>query len=378
MRLWVEHRPYQRPFCQPLKTAHGLWSVRQGILLKLTDEAGRSGYGEIAPIPWFGSESMAAALAFCQRWQGWQKGQGLPAGALELPACQFGVGLALMDLVAPLGAPKLEPAAVCGLLPAGKATLVQWRQLWEQGHRTFKWKVGVNALEVELACLQTLVAELPPEAQLRLDANGGLTEAEAEQWLEVCDALPGRIEFLEQPLPPDQFEALQRLSQRYQTPIALDESVATLAQLEHCWRQGWSGVYVIKPAICGDPGDLARFVYRHSVDAVLSSALETGVGRRGVLALAQNIQPLLSRALPSGFTVQKDIDSLGFWPPNPQFWGLQLPPELGGGGAKASVQSNSDEHETTLSFSRALGLGTGSLFDDDWDNLSGEQLWDAV
>ncbi|MBD0336934.1 MAG: o-succinylbenzoate synthase [Cyanobacteria bacterium Co-bin13] len=319
MRLWVEYRPYERPFCQPLQTAHGLWSVRQGILLKLTNEAGRSGYGEAAPIPWFGSESLATALDFCQGLGGWQEPRQLQAIPPALPACQSGVGLALTSVEALLDPPKLIPKEICGLLPAGKAALDQWRVLWKQGHRTFKWKVGVEALDLELEQLQALVRDLPPGAQLRLDANGGLGEAEAAQWLKACDALPGKIEFLEQPLPPEQFEALQQLSQRYQTPIALDESVASLTQLENCWRQGWSGVYVIKPAICGYPAELVQFICDRTLDVVLSSALETGVGRRGAMALAQQIQP-----------------------------------------------------------SRALGFGTGSLFDDDWDSLSAEQLWAAV
>lgn len=319
MQLWFEHRPYQRPFRQPLETAHGQWCVRQGVLLRLTDEAGRRGYGEIAPIPWFGSESIEAALTLCQRLNGWQEELTLENIPLDLPACQFGVGVALADLKTPLDVPELGPASVCALLPAGEAALHQWQALWEQGHRTFKWKVGVYAPDAERKCLQTLAGELPPGGQLRLDANGGLSQAETRQWLEVCDRFPEQIEFLEQPLPPNQFEALQRVSQQYQTPIALDESVATLAQLKDCWRQGWSGVYVIKPAICGYPAELVQFICDRSLDVVLSSALETGVGRRGALALAQHIQP-----------------------------------------------------------QRAVGFGTGRLFDDDWDTLSAEQLWEAV
>ncbi|MBD0269728.1 MAG: o-succinylbenzoate synthase, partial [Cyanobacteria bacterium Co-bin8] len=102
---WVEYRPYERPFCQPLKTAHGLWSVRQGILLRLTDSTGRVGYGEVAPIPWFGSETTAAALALCQSLSGWQDDLQLREISAALPACQFGFGLALTDLEAPLDLP---------------------------------------------------------------------------------------------------------------------------------------------------------------------------------------------------------------------------------------------------------------------------------
>jgi len=44
--------------------------------------------------------------------------------------------------------------------------------------------------------------------------------------LQACDQVG--IEFLEQPLPVAQFDAMLELSDRYSTQLALDESVATL------------------------------------------------------------------------------------------------------------------------------------------------------
>jgi O-succinylbenzoate synthase len=60
-------------------------------------------------------------------------------------------------------------------------------------------------------------------------------------WLENCDRIPVEIEFIEQPLPVEQFDLMQELSYCYGTAIALDESVATLKQLEACYHQGWRG-----------------------------------------------------------------------------------------------------------------------------------------
>jgi o-succinylbenzoate synthase len=42
--------PYQRKFKIPLKTHHGTWSVREGIILKLIKNEQQMGWGEIAPI----------------------------------------------------------------------------------------------------------------------------------------------------------------------------------------------------------------------------------------------------------------------------------------------------------------------------------------
>jgi len=55
-----------------------------------------------------------------------------------------------------------------------------------------------------------------------------------------CDQVG--IEFLEQPLPVAQFDAMLELSDRYSTQLALDESVATLDQLQASYQQGWRGI----------------------------------------------------------------------------------------------------------------------------------------
>ncbi|MEO0376145.1 MAG: o-succinylbenzoate synthase, partial [Cyanobacteria bacterium P01_A01_bin.17] len=241
----LSFQPYQRRFKRPLRTHHGLWSQRDGILLQLEDERGRMGKGEIAPLPWFGSETLEEALSFCRHLPARFSLHELEAIPTALPACQFGFGSALESLgQRPAASENKEALHHSALLPTGKAALRAWPALWEQGYRTYKLKIGVSSFATEQDLCRTLLLELPPSAQLRLDANGGLDARTAQQWLEICDAFrpTSDIEYLEQPLPVDQFEDMLRLSKQYTTPIALDESVATLAQLIHCYEKGWPGI----------------------------------------------------------------------------------------------------------------------------------------
>jgi hypothetical protein len=97
------------------------------------------------------------------------------------------------------------------------------------------------------------------------------------------------IEFIEQPLPPDQFSELLTLSQNFQTAIALDESVSSLKQLKECYELGWRGIYVIKSAIIGSPRQLESWFKNKAIDAVFSSVFETSIGQQAVLALAQEL-----------------------------------------------------------------------------------------
>ncbi|MBW4693001.1 MAG: o-succinylbenzoate synthase [Lyngbya sp. HA4199-MV5] len=201
----------------------------------------------------------------------------------------------------------LPPLPHSVLLPAGTAALHAWKPLWQKGFRTFKWKIGVQAIVTEVELLHELTQTLPPTAKLRLDANGGLSLNEAIQWLQVCDALidnpnhSAAIEYIEQPLDTAQFQTMQDLSRRYQTPIALDESIATLQQLQTCYANGWRGIFVIKPAIVGSPKHLRQFCQEHLIDAVFSSAFETAIGRQAGLQLAEELGNL-DRAMGYGTT----------------------------------------------------------------------------
>lgn len=287
---WFEYRPYDRPFKQPLHTHHGWWSNRQGIILRLTSANGQVGWGEIAPIAWFGTETLAQALAFCRSLP-----SKLAAAAIEhipasLPACRFGFesALEMMQIsTTPITFASPSPnqsGAVHNsyLLPTGEAALHAWQPLVTAGVNTFKWKIGVANLEDELQIFNHLMQNLPADVRLRLDANGGLDYYQAYQWLQTCDWLSGHtatVEFLEQPLSKHQLKEMLQLAERVQTPIALDESVATFEQLEACYTQGWRGMFVIKPALIGSPQQLRNFCQQYCLDLVWSSALETPIAQ---------------------------------------------------------------------------------------------------
>jgi O-succinylbenzoate synthase len=317
-----EFRAYSRKFVTPLNTSHGVWENRDGVILRLSDETGKVGWGEIAPISWFGSETVEQAVLFCRQLPKEITDETIFSISDELPACQFGFESAREMLRKNIEA--LEPHSLIGkevrglgfgcfdgdnstfktssqnfscsgLLPAGKAALSQWRNLWEYGSHTFKWKIGVYPVAEEVFIFDLLAGELPAFTKLRLDANGGLSYPEAEIWLQKCDDINRNddidleIEFIEQPLCVDRFWEMLELSRSYTTKIALDESVATLEQLESCYEKGWREIFVIKAGIFGSPSSLRQFCLTHQIDTVFSSVFETCIGREAALSLAAEL-----------------------------------------------------------------------------------------
>jgi O-succinylbenzoate synthase len=102
-----------------------------------------------------------------------------------------------------------------------------------------------------------------------------------------------------------------KLTRRYQTPIALDESVNTLDQLKAHYYRDWNGIYIIKASILGSLNRLRQFCQDHPIDLVISSVFETDIGRQALIDLAIELQ---------GGSLQKPHRALGMgtnqWLPN--------------------------------------------------------------
>ncbi|MFM2313743.1 MAG: hypothetical protein RLZZ04_3019 [Cyanobacteriota bacterium] len=302
--LKFQFRLYRNHFKQPLRTNHGIWEVREGIIISLTNSRGMTARGEIAPLPWFGSETMAQAIKFCQQLGGAITQQQIRSIPDYLPCCQFALESASLRLTQPQLSDPSPDLDFCYLLPAGEEVLTTWQNLYQTiGATTFKWKIGVLNLSTEIQILRQLTADFPSEVKLRLDANGGLNLPQAQQLLSVTDNLQA-IEFIEQPLSPENFPDILQLSQEHNTLLALDESVASFSQLQQVYGQGWKGVYVIKVGIMGFSRRLIQFCQSHDLDLVFSSVLETEVGRQTVLNLTQQLNH--PRAV--GFGIQHLFD----------------------------------------------------------------------
>ena len=290
---------YQRRFKQPLRTSHGLWQIREGIIITAIDSGGKTALGEIAPLPWFGSETMSQAWEFCRGWGDNISAEDIANIPDRLPCCQFAFQSALLDLTQSRSTVQIDNLDYCYLLPAGEEALTKWQEIYQaKNNHTFKWKIGIYSLDKEIDILKQLIEVLPSEVKLRLDANGGLNLAQAKELLTVTDDLK-TIEFIEQPLSPNNLAQMLQLSQEYTTPLALDESVASFSQLQKAFQQGWQGIFIIKAAIMGFPSRLKEYCQANSLDVVLSSVFETEVGRNAVLKIASQ----LDRSRTLGFGV---------------------------------------------------------------------------
>jgi len=321
MRCLFAFRRYRLAFRQPLRTAHGRWTEREGVLIRLTAQNGWVGWGEAAPVPGFRMESAEAVATACQAWgetvdldeppaippglptlhNAWWSATSGRAGSDRLVAGTADGVQARPEVarhrasptnpheaLSQQGARDLNQAlSVAALLPSGPACLGVAIARVETGFRAFKWKVGAGDWQDELAILDDLCAILPAGSKLRLDANGAWDRRTAERWLERCADRP--VEFIEQPVAREARGAddlLLGLAGDFPTPLALDESLIGAGDLDQWLGRGWPGFYVVKPALLPDPAIALAQLARVDARVVFSSALETGLGARAALECA--------------------------------------------------------------------------------------------
>jgi O-succinylbenzoate synthase len=285
---------------------------KSGWLLRLERTGGRHGviagapdlgWGEAAPLPVPGDP--AASARELGRVAAAIDALGPRLGRAELerilpalpPSLAFALGAALAELDGLVGAAAegwLDPPPPAWLLPAGPAAPQTLDQVLESGagqpggpgaaplSLTVKWKVAAAPAAVEFRVLEELLARLPPEARLRLDANGGWTRATAGDWAARLAGDP-RLEWLEQPLDPADHAGLEALAAGPPAvPVALDESLAVNPGL----RLTWTGWQVRRPSQEGDPRPLLARLRAGAPRLMLSTGFETGIGSRWVHHLA--------------------------------------------------------------------------------------------
>ena len=305
MTYRFEYRRYDLPLRVAVRTAHGIWTTRGGVMVRIENDQRIAGFGEAAPISWFGTETVDEIEDACRELGPMVDRERLLAVPERLGCLRNAIHAALNEIDGRAPASALttsgEPEAgadsrrdhvpadpdfrsIAALLPAGSAAIPEIALKAEAGFRIFKWKVGIADLADELALLDDLCAALPSGAKLRLDANGAWDRRRAARCLARCAERP--VEFLEQPIARDARGAddlLLGLAGDFPTPLALDESLVGMADIERWLGAGWPGVYVVKLSLLGDVERVMGRLAKANSHVVFSSALETAVGARAAL-----------------------------------------------------------------------------------------------
>jgi o-succinylbenzoate synthase len=301
-------------FARPLRTSRGEFHERRSVIFTLDDEEGRSGYGEAAPWPGFGTESDDDALAALEDVARLVCGADLEAGQWPVdvatrlrnaPAARAAIQGALWDLAARRAGQSLSAFLATQAGTARGAALRELRvsallvgnspeairneatRARAEGFRAAKIKLGAASLDEDRSLACAAREGLGPGILLRGDANGAWSEADAREALRSLAEFD--FDYIEQPVAPGDVEALARLRGRAAVRIAADESVATGEGVLQLIRSGAADVLVLKPAMLGGPAlalETADRARQAGCDVVFSHAFESAVGAHHALHCA--------------------------------------------------------------------------------------------
>ncbi|HMJ96097.1 MAG TPA: mandelate racemase/muconate lactonizing enzyme family protein [Thermoleophilaceae bacterium] len=271
------------PLKEPFVTSNGVVSARELLLLRLEARDGTVGYGEAAPFePYDGVPLERAAAALTG------------GGGRRPPQVRAAEEIARLDLHArqedrPLAEPRMDALPVNMTLAAGPPEEVAERARagMREGYACFKLKVGLPDDAERVAAVREAIGPWPA---LRVDANGAWSVDDAVHAIRSIEEHD--LELVEQPCV--SLRELAEVRQRVSTPIAADESIASLRELRRAVELEACDVVNVKVAAAGGfrpARELVREARDRGLGVFLSSTLDGpwGIAAALQLAAAENV-----------------------------------------------------------------------------------------
>jgi L-alanine-DL-glutamate epimerase-like enolase superfamily enzyme len=297
--------PWTIPLRAPLETARGAIRERRGFLVVVEDHAGHRGVGEAAPhpaTPPFALQRTRTALGALQRiCIGGDPARLLGALSCDDAAASNGIDVALHDLVA-----RAAGVPVYALLGGLQRARIAASTLDSAapGFTCAKIKIGPDPATA--IARVAAVRAAAPALTLRADANGAwdvTTAVRVARQLRAFD-----LEWLEQPLAPDDVAGLRRV-RAAGVRLAADESVhgeADVARLA-----GVVDAIVVKLVQVGGLAAAVRVAEaaeQQNLGVTVTTSIDTAVGTAAALHLAAALpMPLRACGIATGALLSADV-----------------------------------------------------------------------
>ncbi|AFT71771.1 L-alanine-dl-glutamate epimerase and related enzymes of enolase superfamily [Alloalcanivorax dieselolei B5] len=341
---------YRCPLDTPVETSFGTMMDRPMVVVRVTDQDGHQGWGEIwCNFPMVGAEHRARLVDSVFRAQMVDREFDSPAAAYQaleagtrvlalqsaepgpFAQCLSGIDLALWDLCArragqPLwqylgGDTDRIPVYASGLNPTAPERLAVERAA--QGYTRFKLKIGFGARR-DLANLAALRETLGDQASLMVDVNQGWTLDQARDQLPALNRLG--LKWIEEPLlctaPWSEWRALAALTD---IPVSAGENLMGEARFREAIDSGalsilqpdaakWGGISRLLPLARAINNAGLRY-YPHylggGIGLLASGHLLAAAGGEGALEVDANPNPLRTELCGPLNVVEGGYASLG-------------------------------------------------------------------
>jgi L-alanine-DL-glutamate epimerase-like enolase superfamily enzyme len=239
----IEVWPVTCKLAEPYTIAYETYDSAEIVFIRIETSTGINGFGCCSPDPEVTGETADRVFQLLANELA-DELAGLPADRLAVPLTKISryrisspgavaaIDMALFDIWGKMcGQPvyrllggfrtEIATSITIGILPEAE-TLDKARDFIRQGFHILKLKGGLNVAD-DIARVCRTREIIGREAAIRFDANQGYSVAEALEFSRGIENM--NIEFIEQPTPQDDFQALAAVSAQSNVPIMADESL---------------------------------------------------------------------------------------------------------------------------------------------------------
>lgn len=323
--LKASYKKYILHFKRPSGTSRGVLTKKETWLLKV-EKDGKCGIGECGIL---------RSLSFDDR-PDYEKKLKWVVDNIHLgkewlwellrdyPSIQFGVEQAFLSLESsnPF---VLFPSeftqgkksiSINGLIWMGEESFMkeQIDEKLKQGFSCVKLKIGAIDFEKELELLRYIRQFYPPEKiELRVDANGGFDSSYTlDRLFEISEF---NVHSIEQPIKQRQYDSMSELCKRTPLPIALDEELIGVVDLEEKRKlldKIRPQYIILKPSLVG--GIKGSLEWIESANELkigwwITSALESNIGLNAIAQWTYTLGTTLPQGLGTGALYTNNFSS---------------------------------------------------------------------
>lgn len=313
------------PFKVPAVTSRHVFQEKTSYFLIVSDDKGRKGIGECAPLEGLSPEKPASVENMLEELSEnvalWD--QYLQEGLQGFSSVRMGLETALLDLfnggkghIFPskftLGADRIP---INGLIWMASSDLMfkQVEHKVKLGYKVIKMKIGNLDWEEELELLRRIRTHYPSnQLELRLDANGAFHPDEAAEKLEQLAEF--HIHSIEQPIAAGNPDLMADLCEATPIPIALDEELIgweSATDRTFLLERIMPHYIILKPTLCGGlqgATEWADLAEQFNISWWATSALESNVGLSAIAQWVYIQQNPAVQGLGTGQLFTQNVD----------------------------------------------------------------------
>jgi len=256
-----QFKVYTHKFKLPLETAYGIWSTKESIILREENISGKITFGEISLTPHFYPYTILDLLPLVDRWTHFKS-----FSDNEL----FSSAISCLD------------SEIWGYqFENDNKDVVFSAEIINSDFpidaSIFKKKIGIKSVIEEIEEVKFLLGKYHSNIEFRLDANESLTSEELLMWNQTFKD-EQRLQFIEQPLPRDQYLEMLNLQDVLSIKLSIDESLVFVNDLSFFKDKGWKGYYTIKPSMFRDWEHIISFIKSNPDHCIISTSFESPFG----------------------------------------------------------------------------------------------------